>query len=170
MRPPPVILKGIHSNAPKWNRGAPIVGATGLRCGSQLPTISAIAAVAVSPASNLGVDITPASVNEDLQLLTKASGVPNLHMSIAFRRKRLQIGVAGRAIWGRADAARARTWVGGVSEASSGLRVPRRSVDRQMMGDVTGPSAPARATCGSRGHASKSKFNPGTALLSMSRR
>src|SRR6266566_7267029 len=65
MRPPPVILKGIHSNEPKWNRGPPTFGARGVRLGSQLPTISAIAAVAVSPASNLGLDITPASVSED---------------------------------------------------------------------------------------------------------
>src|SRR5260370_7664047 len=68
MRPPPVILKGVHANAPKWNRGPPTFGASALRFGSQLPTISAIAAVAavaVRPASNLGLDITPASVNED---------------------------------------------------------------------------------------------------------
>src|SRR2546421_513022 len=94
MRPPPVILKGVHSNAPKWNRGPPTFGASAVWFASQLPTTSAIAAVtavAVSPASNLGLDITLASMNEDLQLRTKASGVPNVHMSSAFRRKGLQI-------------------------------------------------------------------------------
>src|SRR3989440_2081700 len=62
MRPPPVILKGVHSKEPKWNSGPPIVGATALRRASQLATTSAIATVAVSPASNLGFDITPTSV------------------------------------------------------------------------------------------------------------
>src|SRR5438105_2566198 len=62
MRPPPVILNGVHSKEPKWNSGPPVVGATALRRASQLATTSAIATVAVSPASNLGFDITPTSV------------------------------------------------------------------------------------------------------------
>src|SRR5712691_10255413 len=65
MRPPPVILKGVHSNAPKWNRGPPTFSASAVRLASQLATTSAIAAVAVNPASNLGLDITLASVSED---------------------------------------------------------------------------------------------------------
>src|SRR6266511_3766943 len=63
MRPPPVILSGVHWNSWKCASGVPIVGATALRCGSQLHTTSAAPMGAASSARLLTLTIAFASAN-----------------------------------------------------------------------------------------------------------
>src|SRR5881394_732394 len=63
MRPPPVILSGVHWKTLKCASGVPIVGATALRCGSQLHTTRATPMGAASSARLLTLTIAFASAN-----------------------------------------------------------------------------------------------------------